>query len=65
MALRDCTSFTSPFDEPNVFKNAGCALVSMIVLAEILLLEKQTYQDINLINGIHHPRFRKVIAGFQ
>jgi hypothetical protein len=64
MALRDCTSFASPFEEPDVFKDAGCALASMIVLAEILLLEKQTYRYINLINGIDHPRFRKVIAGF-
>jgi len=60
MALRDCASFTIPFEDPNLFGDAGCALASMVVLAQILLLERQTYRDIDLINGIHHPRFRKV-----
>jgi len=60
MALRDCASVTSPFEDPNVFGDAGCALASIAVLAQILLLERQTYRDIDLINGINHPRFRKV-----
>lgn len=65
MALRDCASFTSPYEEPNFFWDGGCALPSIINLAQILLLEMQTYRDIDLINGIHHPRFRKVTVGFR
>lgn len=60
ISMREGHAFSSPFDEPINCAIAGCALVSTIVLTQILLLEKETYQRAALLDGINHTRFRKV-----
>lgn len=51
-------SFHSPFQMQ--LSGTGCSLACMIVVAQILLLERNTYQGSNLLDGIHHQLFRKV-----
>lgn len=60
LSMKEGTAFLSPFDEPINCATSGCALVSTIVITQILLLEKQAYRNAALLDGIQHPRFRQV-----